>query len=131
MSAPQEIVAPLQEWHGATEAASRNNRNLIQYGAALAGLIGIEAGFGGVVAVALSVADSAQDGPLYGWVIGLAVAGFILGVMLAVLVVRAFHERHAAEQRADAAMRTLITHMPDRFLPGTEELVPVLATDNA
>ena len=78
-----------------------------------------------------ALVDATQDGPLYNWVIGLAAAGAILGAMLTVLMVRAFRERHEAEQRADAAMRTLISHMPDRFLPGTEDLVPVLATDNA
>jgi len=45
-------VDALQNWHAATDGASRSNRNLLQYAAGIAALLGISAGSGGVFAIA-------------------------------------------------------------------------------
>lgn len=84
------------------------------------------------MAVAISVSERAgQNSQFAFWALGLAVAGIILGSTLAVLIVRSFRGRRLAEERVDAAMRTLITHTPDRFLPRIEKLMPELVQDNA
>ena len=131
MNASEELVSGLREWHGAREAAGRSNRNLLQYGAALAALIGIETGFGGVVAVAMSVAETTNDTPFGLWILGLVVAGLILGTMLALLIVKSYRDRRLAEQRVDAAVDKLIPLSPERFLPRGEELVRERAQNNA
>ena len=97
MNASEELVTTLREWRGAREAASRSNRNLLQYGAAFAALMGILTGVGGVVAVAMSVAENNSRDAQFGfWFLGLVVAGMILGVMLALLLVKT-HPSHPGE----------------------------------
>src|SRR5207248_652263 len=54
-------VEALQGWRLAQEAASRSNRNLLQYGAGIAAILGIAAGSGGILAVANSL-QKAQQG---------------------------------------------------------------------
>lgn len=132
MNASEELVTTLREWRGAREAASRSNRNLLQYGAAFAALMGILTGVGGVVAVAMSVAENNSRDAQFGfWFLGLVVAGMILGVMLALLLVKSYRERRLAEGRVDAAIDKLIPLTPERFLPRGEELVPDRAENNA
>lgn len=48
----QALVSELQGWHRAKDQATRYNRNLLQYAAAIAAVFGIGAGGGGIIAVA-------------------------------------------------------------------------------
>ena len=63
-SGPQStdpFVVALQGWHKAKEAATRYNRNLLQYGATVAAALGIEAGSGGIIAIANSLPKTAEE----------------------------------------------------------------------
>jgi len=63
----QEIVQGLRGWTRAKEAASRYNRNLLQFGAGIAAVLGIEAGSGGIFALANSIVDTGNGGSLPWW----------------------------------------------------------------
>jgi hypothetical protein len=120
-----QLSAELRGWHLAKEAASRHNRNLLQYGAGIAAVLGIEAGSGGVFAIAnglTKVGGASASLPWWTWVI-LGGVSIVAGTTFAILVgflVRAFLLRRAAEQKADDHLAKVIALAPDRFLPREE-----------
>jgi hypothetical protein len=59
---PESLVHELQAWRIAREAASRCNRNLLQYAAGLAAVLGISAGGGGMIAVASALETKLGEG---------------------------------------------------------------------
>ena len=131
MSIPNEMVKELQRWHLAREAASRHNRDLLQYGAAFAAVLGIEAGSGGILAVATALTSDGDSLPTEVGAILLAVLaiGVVFAVVSGALLIGAFRRRRAAERRADNSLENLIGHAPERFLP-KEEVTPELASEN-
>ena len=128
MSFSDEVVVALQDWHQARESANRHNRNLLQYGVALSALFGIEAGFGGIVAVAIRVRPGGGT-PFGVAAVILGAAGIVLGALLAVAIVRAFRERQVAEELAAEMLPILIRHDPERFMP-REELTRDLGAES-
>jgi hypothetical protein len=116
-----QLAAILQGWHRAREASSRHNRNLLQYGAMIAGALGIEAGSSGVIAVASSLGTLPWWGPVQFMgttliMIGIAAVG-------AVLALRAYRLRSEAEGEAEQYANQLIALRPDRFLPDADSLL--------
>ncbi len=121
----QALVSALQGWHRAKDQATRYNRNLLQYAAAIAAVLGIGAGGGGIIAVAgalsqidegsQSVADWAK------WIlVVVAIVVSTASVILVSLLVRAFRLRRAAEYLADEHLAKLIDLQPDHFFPEAE-----------
>ena len=116
-------VAALQNWHAATDAASRGNRNLLQYAAGIAALLGISAGSGGVFAVAESLNKSSQgNSPWWAIAILVGVAAFAgtAGIVMLFFLLRAYVLRRTSENEADGYLRELIGMDPDRFWPKAE-----------
>ena len=130
MSIPDEMITELRAWHRARETAARCNRNLLQYGAAFAAILGIEAGSGGVFALANALT---QGVALQAWVVAIVLAvsavGVVFAIVLAILLVQAYGQRREAERRADDYLERLIARTPERFLP-KEEVTPELAQEN-
>lgn len=111
-----QLVEALQRWHRTKEAANRYNRDLLQYGAVVAGSAGMMAGAGGLTALA------GAGGRLPWWAAVqlsvLAVAAVVAiggGVML---VLRTYRLRERAEAEVETSMDRLIELRPDQFLPG-------------
>jgi len=121
MSTPERWVQDLEDWHLAREEANRYNRNLLQYGAAVAAVFGIGAGSGSVLALANAQTEEGENMALLWGAIGLAGAVLVFSVILAFLLVAAFQQRRSAERRADESHRKLVRHAPERFLPKQEE----------
>ena len=116
----KELVEAVQAWNRAKEESIRCNRNLLQYGAGIAAVLGIGSGSGGVFAVAdkLNV-----NGLPIGALVGLGVLGGVLClgfVVLSYLIVEAFTRREAAERKADDSQTRVIALAPSRFLPEAE-----------
>ena len=116
-------VPELQAWKLSLEHAERANRNLLQDAAGIAALLGIQAGSGGVFALAQAV-TVAKDGAttfvpddIMRVLLIAAAVGAALSLGLAVLLVRAFWARHRAEADADEHLAKLIEAKPDHFLP--------------
>jgi len=115
-------VPELQAWKLSLERAERANRNLLQDAAGIAALLGIQAGSGGVFALAQAVTvskDKVQFVPddFMRVLLIAAAVGAALSLGLAVLLVRAFWARHRAEADADEHLAKLIEAKPDHFLP--------------
>jgi hypothetical protein len=113
-------------WHsragiGLRKAASRYNLNLLKYGAMIAA-VSIESGYGGVMAVANSIAVAG----LPWWVpFQLLILSLIAGAILVIgviLVLRAYRLRYTAERDVELYMEKLIALRPERFLPDTGSL---------
>jgi len=120
----KQWVAELLAWKLGVERAGRHNRNLLQYGASMAALLGISAGGGGILALAKAVTltqgDNAghllpEDGLRF--VVALGVLGLAGAVVLGVLLYRAFRDRARAEAEADAHLSKLVQLRPEGFLP--------------
>src|SRR5436309_2859504 len=113
-------VEAMQGWRLAQEAASRSNRNLLQYGAGIAAVLGIAAGSGGVLAVANSLHKaqdaSAQLPGLAALFVVVDVVTFLLTLILFGLLLDAFTRRRDAEAQADKYMKRLIEFEYDHFL---------------
>ena len=120
-----DFVPALQGWHLAKERARRYNRNLLQYAAGIAAVLGIGAGSSGLFAVAgalIRTEETSRSLPDWAFVI-LAVAGGVVGVLSIILLAFlaiAFSRRGTAEQDADLAQARLIDLDPDRFWPKEE-----------
>ncbi len=120
--AAESWVPELRAWKLSLERAERANRNLLQDAAGIAALLGIQAGSGGVFALAQAVtvakegASFVPDDIMRVLLIAGAV-GAALSLGLAVLLVRAFWARHRAEAEADEHLAKLIEAKPDHFLP--------------
>jgi hypothetical protein len=116
MAADRQLIEALQVWNRAKESANRHNRDLLQYGAVVAGSAGMVAGAGGLTALA------GAGGGLPWWAAVqlsvLAVAAVVAiggGVML---LLRTYRLRERAEAEAERSMDRLIELRPDQFLPG-------------
>jgi hypothetical protein len=116
-----KLVEVLQGWHRAKEAASRHNRNLLQYGAMIAGALGIETGSGGVISVASAVGTLPWWGPLQ--FMGTTLIMVVIGVVGAVLALRAYRLRSDAETEVERYAIQLIALRPDQFLPDADNLL--------
>jgi hypothetical protein len=117
----RQLVEALQGWHRAKEADSRSNRNLLQYGAMVAGALGIETGSGGVVSIASALGTLPWWGPIH--FMSMTVIMVIIGVVGAVLTLRAYHLRSEAEKEVERYAIQLIGLRPDRFLPDADNLL--------
>jgi hypothetical protein len=119
----EKQVAALRNWHRATEAADRSNRDLLQYGAGIAALLGISAGSGGVFAVAQSL-NNADTGGSPWWaltiLVGVLIIAFVAGAVMAGLLVQSYGRRESAERDADEALAELIALGPEHFWPKAE-----------
>ncbi len=115
----EAVKIALRDWHTSKDEANRYNRNLLQYAAALAALLGISGGSGAVAAVGISVSKLDGDDAL--WILILAgVVGLIVAIIAAVLIrylICAFRQRSKAEKQENVSLRELIGLIPDRFLP--------------
>jgi hypothetical protein len=119
------LVWELQGWHLAKEAASRHNRNFLQYAAGLAAVLGINVGGGGMLAIAKSLREASgrPDGPTVSflplntpidWILAVAM---LVGAALLLLVTWTFMRRQAAEGRAERHLERLIALAPQWFEP--------------
>jgi hypothetical protein len=122
---PADVVHELQAWRLAREAATRCNRNLLQYAAGLAAVLGISAGGGGMIAVANSLGaarspagDAGALGLSMDVVIGWIVfATIFVGLALLILLIVSFKERRAAERKTAEHLEKLIALAPQWFEP--------------
>ena len=82
------LLRNLQGYQLAKEQANRCNRNLLQYGAAIATILGIAAGSGSIFALADSVGKTGEpEQSLPAWALGMLLAGaLILCLFLALLL---------------------------------------------
>lgn len=124
----------LQGWHLARQRAKRYNRNLLQYGAGLAAVLGINAGTGGMLKLAdsLEIRSARASGDaiseparqvlwdltsLAGWIVAITA---VAAVLLLILLIAAFRERQRAERQADGYVPRLIATAPQWFRPGED-----------
>jgi hypothetical protein len=118
---PQALVQELQTWRLARESASRCNRNLLQYAAGLAAVLGISAGGGGMIAVASALQTKLGEDTgllqLDTLVGSMVVATILTGLVLLVLLVGTFRHRQAAERLSDEHLTRLIALAPQWFQP--------------
>ena len=117
-------ILELQGWHRAKEAASRHNRNLLQYAAAIAVVLGIEGSSGGIFAVAIALLMAGETTVAIGallprwamWVLGgVGIAGVVVVALLASLLIWAFLCRQKAERQADCHRNNIIRLDPGYF----------------
>jgi hypothetical protein len=116
-----QLTEVLQGWHRAKEASSRHNRNLLQYGAMIAGALGIETGSGGVISVASAVGTLPWWGPVQ--FMGTTLIMVVIGAVGAVMALRAYQQRSEAEKEVEQYAIQLIALRPDRFLPDSDSLL--------
>jgi hypothetical protein len=118
----ESLIDALQGWQIAKERASRANRNLLQYAAGIAAVLGIEAGSGGIFAIAAAVTQpDAGPGLFPTDLLKLLMAvGFALAVILGLMLAGAFQQRRREERTMDQYLATLIAIRPDAFLPKLE-----------
>ncbi|HLF04267.1 MAG TPA: hypothetical protein VI855_03530 [Dehalococcoidia bacterium] len=116
MAADRQLIEALQIWNRAKESANRYNRDLLQYGAMIAGAVGMVAGAGGLTALA------GAGGRLPWWaalqLAVLAVAALVVIAAGVVLLLRTYRLREKSENETEQAMDRLIELRPDQFLPG-------------
>jgi hypothetical protein len=116
-------VEALRAWRKATDVAERSNRDLLQYGAGIAALLGISAGSSGVFSVAESL-QGAESGGSPWWALAILaivlVVAFVASGVMAALLVQAYSRRESAEGDADAALSELIGLDPEHFWPKAE-----------
>lgn len=99
---------PLQDWRAAEDQAARQNRNLMQYAAAAATVLGIGGGSGGLFAVADSLVRTGKD-PIPSWLYVLVlVATVIVAGLLSMMAVAALKLRGDAEDASRQALHDLI-----------------------
>ncbi len=131
MSTPEDTskkkepeISVVQDWNKARDEAEHYNRNLMQYGAAVAAVLTLLAGSGGIFAVATAV--KVEDNPFFLWAVGilggLGVVATIALVILMVMLVQSFVRRKEAEEAVEEHRRSLIGDDPTRFLPTTQPL---------
>jgi hypothetical protein len=106
----------LSGWRVALSQAERANRNVLQYAAAFAALLGISAGSGGVFAMAKAINENGQLVPEWALSGAFAVAA-ICAIVLVCLLWSAYRTRRRAERHADEHFRRLIERRPELFLP--------------
>ncbi len=121
-SVAEPWIAELRAWKLSIEHAERANRNLRQHAAGIAALLGIQAGSGGVFALAQAVTvagEKSQFVPdeVMRVLIVAGAAGAALSLSLGALLVGAFRARRSAEAEADKHLARLIEAKPLHFLP--------------
>jgi hypothetical protein len=87
----------------------------------IAGALGIETGSGGVISVASAVGTLPWWGPLQ--FMGTTLIMVVIGVVGAVLALRAYRLRSDAETEVGGYAIQLIALRPDRFLPDADNLL--------
>ena len=100
------------EYYNAREEGKRYNRNILQYAGAIAAVIGIGTGSGGILAVANAIDKGSlqlEIGVIY------AVLSVAAGVAVALLapLVFSFWRRGIAESRETSALGALMLEDPD------------------
>lgn len=118
----EQLVEALQGWHRSKEAATRYNRNLLQYGAMIAAAVSIESGYGGVMAVANSIAVAGLPWWVPFQLVALSLIAAVVVVIGVILVLRAYRLRHTAERDAEDYREKLIALRPEHFLPDSDSL---------
>ncbi|MEX1252731.1 MAG: hypothetical protein WEE64_00170 [Dehalococcoidia bacterium] len=117
-----DTVTELRAWHCAREQAARHNRNLLQYAAGIATVLGITAGSSSVFAIA----GSLQSADVSGWyetILGVVVFISVIALMvLGTMLFRTFGARRDAEREVDTHLAFLVGRWPDRFLPKAVDL---------
>ncbi len=127
-SAEEDPKTPiLKKWYKAKDEADHYNRNLMQYGGAVAAVLTILAGSGGIFAVATAV--KVEGNPYFVWAAtilgGVSVVGTIALVILTVMLVHSFGRRRKAEKAVDKNRRSLIDEEIGPFLPTTQPMPPI------
>ena len=124
MSSEEKINAPIEnlvaDWQIAKDRATRYNRNLLQFGAAIAGVVGIFAGSAGVFAMAQRIQPTAANSLTY-TLACLTAAGIVFFLILLIGLVGSFNARNRYEKIAEETLRQIVLHDPDRFLPNKED----------
>lgn len=107
-------IEALSGWHASRDRAQRLNRNLLQYAAAFAAILGIEAGAEGMFRVAqgLRTAQTASPSTEVELVLRL---GLTLSIVLAGLLLLTFIRRALAERAAEEYRAVLIRKRPELF----------------
>ena len=120
-------ISTVQKWYKAKDEADHYNRNLMQYGGAVAAVLTILAGSGGIFAVATAV--KVEGNPYFVWAAtilgGVSVVGTIALVILTVMLVHSFVRRGRAEKAVDKNRRNLINEEIAAFLPTTQPMPPI------
>jgi hypothetical protein len=99
---------PLQDWRAAEDQAARQNRNLMQYAAAAATVLGIGGGSGGLFAVADSLVRTGKD-PIPSWLYAVVLGvTLIAACLLSMMAVAAMKLRGDAEDTSRLALHDLI-----------------------
>lgn len=121
---PDLVKEALRDWRLAREAADRANRNVLQYAAGLAAVLGIGGGTGGLVAVANSLRSQPAASPatevlpwLAAWIGGVLVLATLVGLALFIVLIRTYLRRQEWEHKADEHLRRLIVDVPGWFRP--------------
>ena len=112
---PDELTA---RWNAAKAKAERANRNLLQYGGALAAMLGISAGSSGIWAIvkAMPSDSSFLDQFLPCFVAAFCGAGLFVGVLFLGLL-NSYRSRGQFEKQADEYLAQIVKMYPERFLP--------------
>ena len=112
---PDELTAA---WNIARGKAERANRNLLQYGGALAGMLGISAGSSGIWAIVKAMPNGCDflDRFYYCFVGAFCGASIFLGFLFLGLVA-SFRKRGQYELEAEQYLKKIIALYPERFLP--------------
>ena len=109
-----DFIRTLTAWHRARDDARRYNRNLLQLGAAIAAILGIEAGSGGVFAIANGI-NGNEPLPEWASLQLIALTGFalVVGGIFGLLAIWSYFRRGQAEQKAEQNLEYLFTLDPE------------------
>ncbi len=112
---PDEVTA---QWNVAKGKAERANRNLLQYGGALAAMLGISAGSSGIWAIVKAMPNGSDflDQFIPCFVAAFCGAALFVGFLFLGLVA-SFRKRGQFEREADQFLKQIIALYPERFLP--------------
>ena len=117
------MVPIVQAWLEAKDKSERYNRNLMQYGAAIAAVLSILAGSGGIFAVANALRMEGGSLPFWAWIIlgVITVVGIAALFLLLILLFFSFLRRKEAEADAVRERGNLIAQDHTRFLPTSQQ----------
>ena len=124
MSSEEKVNGSIEnlvaDWQIAKDRANRYNRNLLQFGAAIAGVVGIFAGSAGVFAMAQRIQTTSD--PSLTWTLAcLTSAGTFFFLILLIGLMGSFNARNRYEKMAEETLRQIVLHDPNRFLPNKED----------
>ena len=116
-------IPTLRAWYTAKDEAEHYNRNLMQYGTAVAAVLSILAGSGGIFAVANAL--KTESGSLPAWALMIlwlvSIVGTIALVLLLGLLVHSFLHRSKAEKAVEESRGSLIDADLTPFLPTSQQ----------